>query len=76
MDKKMNLISQVIEVTGIESIGNIFVKALFVIEQSRGSGIARSILSKMKDNLDFHTFATPDSVSWYEQNGFRQLGNH
>jgi GNAT superfamily N-acetyltransferase len=52
------------------------IEALFVIEQFRGNRIAEVLLTEAKGDCDFHTFATPDSVSWYERNGFRKLGDH
>ncbi|NRQ41960.1 GNAT family N-acetyltransferase [Rheinheimera sp. YQF-2] len=52
------------------------IDALFVIEKFRGKGISTKLLQAIKEDKDFHTYATPSSVGWYEKNGFRVLRNH
>ena len=52
------------------------IDSLFVAEPFRNNGAAKKLLEAAREGKEFHTYATPSSVSWYKHNGFKELGKH
>ena len=52
------------------------IDSLFVAERFRNQGAAKKLMEAAKEEKEFHTYATPSSVSWYKHNGFKELGKH
>lgn len=50
--------------------------ALMVTEPMRKKGIAKQLLLLAKAEKDLHVYATPNSESWYQKNGFKKIISH